>query len=221
MKKFTSVLIIAILSMVGFSACDEVEDFLDDQINLEFVDALKAYTGKSLDDVQPGLEAGGYTYEGVNDEDDDFVGYVFTKGNETLMLVFDSETIFAVVRMIEDETSKVIEEFEATGRHISLYSLDKDLVFFGRVSLDDGEDNTFEDRDEYMAFYNDNKDDMLYSEQEWENRNEFIRTNFIHVDLHESFDNSTNVVLYMNYGLMGMDAKKKSRISARLPLMID
>ncbi len=164
MKRIKSILLIAMLSLLGFSSCADKED-KDLVINIE---TLKSFTGKTLSQVQESLSGYGYEYLGF---DESRLANVFIKGRYKLLFVLNNDIVFVSGCMGSTEKAIAYVDYKDYASKCATYASKGVYDFSSWVGLKDGYEE-FDNYEDSMTFFDEYKEDIELIIQGWENDNE-------------------------------------------------
>lgn len=192
MKRIKSFLLIAMLSLLGFSSCSDKEEKIDDKDFVISLENFKSFTGKTLSQVQESLNGYGYEYLGF-DEDED--ASVFEKGDYKLMFSFENDVVFAAGCMASTEKAIAFVDYIDYASKCATYASKGSYDYESFILFLDSYEE-FDDYQDHMIAFNENKDDVEFSIQHWVNDNEAFQVWFEAEDVKPLY-----VIAYININL--------------------
>ncbi len=207
MKRIKSILLIAMLSLFGFSSCADKEDKIDDKDLVINVETLKSFIGKTLPQVKESLSGHGYEYLGFEEEEE---AHIFEKGNYSFFFAIEDDVVTA--SGYQGETNKATAFVDYVSYSAKCYSFagigTYEYGSWAYLHSDDYEE--FDNYQDYMIYFNQNMEDIEETAQYWEANEDFFG-----IFLEDEGSKHTYMMVYIDETMHSYKKFSKSTLFSR------
>lgn len=196
MRKLTLILL-AMLGVVFFNSCkeDTIEEKPHTTTNI--LNELKGYTGKTFEQVAATMLSKGYDVI-ESEEAEGFSYHIFSNANSTTTYNFlEYQNLICIVSydMINGNRDLLLNNFEKNSQSAVAFIGNTTSMYEGSIELEDSMEGSedFELRNNFLTYYNQNKNTVSFCSENWTNQEYMIGSEF-------DFYNDDE---YENYSLIG------------------
>ncbi len=175
MKRIKSFLLIAMLSLLGFSSCADKEDKIDDKDLVINIETLKSLTGKTPAELEAVLNARGYEHLEISHGFKNVVtngeeyNHAFSKEEgEVLVFAFDNNKVFAVAAKGVADKVDAISEFIEYSSKCNSYAFGGIYNYVAWAEFEHVDMNT-DNYQYYMSYFKENQEYIIKATHSWEN----------------------------------------------------